>query len=613
MEIMRGCTQGCRFCQAGYWYRPVREHDPEVVADRIEQQVAETGFERGRAAQPVDRRLLPGRTAGLRRSPSDCRIAGYRSACPPARRRVLGRSRRSRVAGAEIGLHLCPGDRLGPPAPGDQQDLHQRRHGAGRRGRFLQGMEPDQGLRHDRAAHRNRRRPRGAGAVGARTSSQPAAAPPAAARSRSRSRSAASSPRRGRPSSGSRSPAPKSCTGESIFSSTVSGESKGHALTWSDPEEAALEALLSRGGRNLAGAIERAHDLGAVFDGWTDFLDLDAWRAGPGRRRGGPGSGARRARARRDPALGRHRCRRAQGLPQGRVAASASASTRPKTASGATATAAAFPGDGDDTQLATAIAAGARRDRARRTSGRSRPPTASDREPSACPHRNRNSPQPPVYRRYRFTFIKTGRRPVAVPPPGDGRLRTGPAGRRRAGALHRGLQPPHPPVHGPGPGAGSRRRGRNLRRRLHGPRSIPSTSRRANELLPDGVQHRRRPAALAGRSLARQAGGRRPAIESHAWPRYGNAGRNLPDGLDENLRAGAYDAGSSLDDGEPAGRAQRPPGRRADWCQSRSSCAALGIDEDRRRLGSRVTREMLVLRPRQKTKKVETERAGAAV
>ncbi len=45
MEIMRGCTQGCRFCQAGYWYRPVREHDPSVVVDRMERQVAESGFE----------------------------------------------------------------------------------------------------------------------------------------------------------------------------------------------------------------------------------------------------------------------------------------------------------------------------------------------------------------------------------------------------------------------------------------------------------------------------------------------------------------------------------------------------------------------------------------
>ena len=53
---------------------------------------------------------------------------------------------------------------------------------------------------------------------------------------------------------------------------------RGARLTWSDPEEAALESLLSRGSRGLGAAIERAHDLGAVFDGWTDHINLDAWR-----------------------------------------------------------------------------------------------------------------------------------------------------------------------------------------------------------------------------------------------------------------------------------------------------------------------------------------------
>ena len=45
LEIMRGCTRGCRFCQAGMLYRPVRERSMErllYLADRLQQS---TGYE----------------------------------------------------------------------------------------------------------------------------------------------------------------------------------------------------------------------------------------------------------------------------------------------------------------------------------------------------------------------------------------------------------------------------------------------------------------------------------------------------------------------------------------------------------------------------------------
>src|SRR5262245_21184266 len=44
LEVMRGCTQGCRFCQAGYWYRPVRELDPGDVAEMTKKFIGESGW-----------------------------------------------------------------------------------------------------------------------------------------------------------------------------------------------------------------------------------------------------------------------------------------------------------------------------------------------------------------------------------------------------------------------------------------------------------------------------------------------------------------------------------------------------------------------------------------
>ena len=45
LEIMRGCTRGCRFCQAGMLYRPVRERKVENLVALAEKLVESTGYE----------------------------------------------------------------------------------------------------------------------------------------------------------------------------------------------------------------------------------------------------------------------------------------------------------------------------------------------------------------------------------------------------------------------------------------------------------------------------------------------------------------------------------------------------------------------------------------
>ena len=162
VEIFRGCTRGCRFCQAGMITRPVRERSITGIGEMVAARPRRDRLRGGRPALAVQRRPLRDRrdhqaTGRPLRATSGSPVA----AVHPGRRVQHRPGQRALPQRPPLRPDLRARGRQRAAAPGDQQDGQQGRPDPHGHDGLRQRLASGEALLHVRTADRDRRgRPR---------------------------------------------------------------------------------------------------------------------------------------------------------------------------------------------------------------------------------------------------------------------------------------------------------------------------------------------------------------------------------------------------------------------------------------------------------------------